>query len=61
MRVVVDTSAFIALDRIGQVDLLRQLFGSVDGFGPAVDEALRLLDAAGFRMSAELAAAFRRL
>jgi predicted nucleic acid-binding protein len=154
MRVIVDTSAFIALDRIGQVDLLRQLFGSVvrpqavldellaggdahplstsltgadwietepnpkssslrpelgrgetaaitlayesqadlivlddlqarlvaaglgirvtgtigillaarkNGFGPAVDEALRMLEAAGFRMSAELMAAFRRL
>ena len=29
MRVIVDTSAFIALDRIGQLDLLRQLVGSV--------------------------------
>lgn len=154
MRVVVDTSAFVALDRIGQVDLLRQLFGTVvrpqavldelraggdahplstflaeadwiktepnpkssslrpelgrgetaaitlayesqadlivlddlqarlvatglglrvtgtigillaahkNGFGPGVDEALRRLDAAGFRMSTELVAAFRRL
>lgn len=154
MRVIVDTSAFIALDRIGQLDLLRQLFGSVvrpqavldellaggdahapsssvpeadwvktepnpksallrpelgcgetaaislayesqadlivlddlqarlvaaglglrvtgtigillaaqkSGLGPGVDEAIRMLDAAGFRMSAELMAAFRRL
>jgi predicted nucleic acid-binding protein len=154
MRVIVDTSAFIALDRIGQVDLLRQLFGSVvrpqavldellaggdshplsavlteadwvatepnptssslrpelghgetaaitlayesradlillddlqarlvaaglglrvtgtigvllaahkNGLGPGIDESLRMLDAAGFRMSAELIAAFRRL
>jgi len=29
MRVVVDTSVFITLDRIGQIDLLRRLFGSV--------------------------------
>ena len=29
MRVIVDTSTFIALDRIGQVELLRRLFGSV--------------------------------
>ena len=153
MRVIVDTSTFIALDRIGQVELLRRLFGSVvrpqavldelvaggdvyplsaslttadwirtepnpkssslrpelgsgetavislayesqadliilddlqarlvasglglrvtgtigvllaaqkSGAGPSINEALQLLDAAGFRMSAELIAAFRR-
>jgi hypothetical protein len=30
MRVIVDTSVLIALDRIGHVDLLRRLFGSTD-------------------------------
>ena len=30
MRVIVDTSVLIALDRIGHIDLLRGLFGSVD-------------------------------
>jgi hypothetical protein len=30
MRVVVDTSALIALDRIGHIDVLRRLFGSKD-------------------------------
>ncbi len=30
------------------------------GAGPSINEALQLLDAAGFRMSAELIAAFRR-
>jgi len=30
MRVIVDTSVLIALDRIGHINLLRRLFGSAD-------------------------------
>jgi hypothetical protein len=31
MRVIVDTFVLIAPDRIGHIDLLRRLFGYVDG------------------------------
>jgi predicted nucleic acid-binding protein len=40
MRVIVDTSAFIAIDRIGQVGLLRQLFASVVRPQAVLDELL---------------------
>ena len=30
MRVIVDTSVLIALDRIGHIDVLRRVFGSAD-------------------------------
>jgi hypothetical protein len=30
MRVIVDTSVLIALDRIGHIDLLRRLFGAAN-------------------------------
>ena len=30
MRVIVDTSVLMALDRIGHIDVLRRLFGSTD-------------------------------
>jgi predicted nucleic acid-binding protein len=56
MRVIFDT---LGIRVTGTIGIL--LAAKKNGFGPAVDEALRLLDAAGFRMSAELAAAFRRL
>ena len=40
MRVVVDTSTFIVLDRIGHLDLLRDLFGSVVRPRSVLDELL---------------------
>jgi predicted nucleic acid-binding protein len=40
MRVVVNTSPFIALDRIGQLDLLKALYGTVVRPQSVVDELL---------------------
>lgn len=46
MRVVVDTSAFIAIERIGELDLLRRLFGSIVRPQAVLDELLAEKDAA---------------
>ena len=40
MRVIVDTSAFISLERIGQLDVLCQLFGSIVRLQAVLDELL---------------------
>jgi predicted nucleic acid-binding protein len=56
MCVIVDT---LGIRVTGTIGIL--LAAQKNGLGPPVDEALRMLDSAGIRMSAELAAAFRRL